>query len=125
MKTTFVIAAVIAAASLLGACQYAETPEPVTAAPVAEQHREAHALAQAACAGCHSVEAYGLSPNSAAPEWPVIANTPGLTRETLTFWLTEAHNYPEQMDFYLDEDEVEQLVDYMLTLRRDDYHPPY
>jgi len=113
---------IIAGALLLGACQHAGAPEPVT---IAEEHRDAHALAQAACAGCHSVEAYGLSPNTAAPEWPVIANTPGLTRETLTVWLTGAHNYPEQMDFYLEEGEIEQLVDYMLTLRRDDYHPPY
>ncbi|ANC50490.1 phosphoribosylamine--glycine ligase [Aurantiacibacter atlanticus] len=71
------------------------------------------------------VEPYGQSPNAQAPEWPRIANTPGLTRETLTEWLTEAHNYPEQMDFYLEADEVELLVDYMMTLRRDDYHPPY
>ncbi len=121
IKTIFIIAGTL----VLGACQYADAPTPVTAASVAEEHREGHALAQAACSGCHSVEAFGLSPNSAAPEWPVIANTRGLTRETLTVWLTEAHNYPEQMDFYLEEDEVEQLVDYMLTLRRDDFHPPY
>ena len=82
-------------------------------------------MAQAACAGCHSVEAYGLSPNAEAPEWAVIANTPGLTRETLLTWLTGAHNYPEQMDFYLDQDEAETLADYMLSLRREDYHPPY
>lgn len=101
----------------LAACQ--TTPEAAAPDP------EAHALAQAACAGCHSVEPYGLSPNPEAPEWPLIANREGLTRETLTTWLTSAHNYPEEMDFYLEEDEVAQLVDYMLTLRREDYHPPY
>lgn len=103
----------------LSACQTVE-PEP---AAVADP--EDHALAQAACGSCHSVEAYGLSPNPDAPEWPVIANSRALTRESLTTWLVDAHNYPAEMDFYLEDDEVQQLVDYMLTLRREDYHPPY
>jgi len=115
------ITTTLAGTLLLGACQHAEPP----VAEIAPENREAHALAQAACAGCHSVEAMGLSPNPDAPEWPVIANTPGLTRETLLAWLTEAHNYPDQMDFYLEQDEAEMLADYMLTLRREDYHPPY
>jgi mono/diheme cytochrome c family protein len=101
----------------------AAQPAPLPAA-VADRG-EGYRLAQAACSQCHSIEAFGLSPNTAAPEWPVIANTPGLTRETLTTWLTDAHNYPGEMDFYLEADEVGQLVDYMLTLRREDYHPPY
>ncbi|APE27028.1 hypothetical protein [Aurantiacibacter gangjinensis] len=108
---------------IVAAC--AATPvQPIqtVAAPAASS--EAHALAQAACAGCHSVKPYGLSPNPDAPEFYVIANTPGLTRETLRAWLIEAHNYPEQMDFYLEEDEAETLTDYMLTLRRADYQPP-
>ncbi len=105
---------------VLAACQTTQ-PEPVAI----EADPEDRALAQAACGGCHSVEAYGLSPNADAPEWPAIANRRGLTRETLTTWLVDAHNYPEDMDFYLEDDEVEQLVDYMLTLRRENYHPPY
>lgn len=116
MKPFWITALLLTA---LPACQTVE-PEPVAEADPAD-----HALAQAACGGCHSVEAYGLSPNPDAPEWPVIANTRGLTRETLTTWLVDAHNYPTEMDFYLEDDEVEQLVDYMLTLRREDYHPPY
>ncbi|MDE1466972.1 c-type cytochrome [Aurantiacibacter sp. D1-12] len=116
---------IAAGALILAACQHAGAESPVQTQAAADEGSEGLALAQAACAGCHSVEAYGLSPNPAAPEWPVIANTQGLTRETLTHWLTQAHNYPEQMDFYLEEDEVELLVDYMLTLQRDDYHPPY
>ncbi len=109
----------LAAMALLAACQTAQPDTATKADP------EDHALAQAACGGCHSVEPYGLSPNPQAPEWPAIANTRGLTRESLTRWLTDAHNYPVDMDFYLEEDEVQQLVDYLLTLRREDYHPPY
>lgn len=111
------ILAVPVATLVLAACQ--TTPETAAIDP------EAHALAQAACAGCHSVERVGLSPNPDAPEWPVIANTPGLTRETLTVWLTDAHNYPEEMDFYLEDDEIDQLVSYLLSLKDSDYHPPY
>lgn len=103
---------------LVAACQTTSQEE----VPV---HPEAHALAQAACAGCHSVEAIGLSPNPDAPEWPVIANTPGLTRQSLTVWLNDAHAYPEEMDFYLEQDEVDMLVGYILSLRDEDYHPPY
>ncbi|MFB0613545.1 c-type cytochrome [Aurantiacibacter poecillastricola] len=116
MKTPWTLAIL---AAVLSACQTVE-PE-----PIAEADPEDRALAQAACGGCHSVEAYGLSPNSDAPEFPAIANRRNLTRETLTTWLVDAHNYPEEMDFYLEDDEVQQLVDYILTLRRVDYHPPY
>lgn len=112
----------LGAGALLAGCQTAPEPEPTA---VRSYDPQAHTLAQAACSQCHSIEPVGLSPNPEAPEWPVIANTPGLTRETLTTWLLEAHNYPEQMDFYLEEDEVEMLIDYMLTLQSDEYHPPY
>lgn len=110
----------LSAFTMLAACQTTEA-EPVAA----QADPEDRALAQAACGSCHSVEPFGLSPNPQAPEWPTIANRPGLTRETLTTWLVDAHNYPVDMDFYLEDDEVQQLVDYMLTLRREDYHPPY
>ena len=112
----------LASAILLTTLTACQTVEPE---PVAMADPEDHALAQAACGSCHSVEPYGLSPNPQAPEWPAIANRRGVTRETLTMWLVDAHNYPGEMDFYLEEDEVQQLVDYMLTLRREDYHPPY
>lgn len=119
------LVALLGLAALAG-CQTAPAPATVAsgAAP-SENEERGYRLAQAACSQCHSIEAFGLSPNSDAPEWPVIANTPGLTRETLTTWLTDAHNYPGEMDFYLEADEVDQLVEYLLTLRREDYHPAY
>ncbi|MBH5323309.1 cytochrome c family protein [Aurantiacibacter sediminis] len=115
---------VASAAIALAACQPSSGQETAEAG-AQPMHSEGYALAQAACAGCHSIEPMGLSPNPQAPEFPVIANTPGLTRETLTNWLIEAHNYPEQMDFYLEQDEAEMLVVYMLTLQSEDFHPPY
>ncbi len=114
------LSALLGLAALAG-CQTAPAP----AAVASENEERGHRLAQAACSQCHSIEAFDVSPGGAAPNWTDIANTPGLTRETLTTWLTDAHNYPGEMDFYLEPDEVGQLVDYMLTLRRENYHPPY
>jgi mono/diheme cytochrome c family protein len=105
-------------ALLLGACQPAAAPE--TAAPARDRGL---AFAQGSCGGCHAVERGGLSPNPGAPPFAAIVNQPGLTRDTLGAWLRDAHNYPEEMEFYLVEPEVDALVAYMLTLRGDDYRP--
>ena len=110
------------AALLIAGCQTTPATQVATASPLAAG--DAHALAQAACAGCHSVERYGLSPNPASPEFPTIANASGLSVASLTNWLRNAHNYPEEMDFYLEDDEVAALVGYILTLRDEDYQPP-
>lgn len=104
----------------LSACQ----TTPASSALQSEEMRQARGFAQAACGGCHGVERYGLSANPEAPEWPTIVNRPGLTEATLRDYLLNAHNYPEQMDFYLDADEVDRLVAYMLTLQQEHYRLP-
>ncbi len=109
-----------AVSSGLAACQ----PLPAAQEPAPPPHHEVLAFAQAACGGCHAVEADAISPVAEAPEWPRIVNAQGLTRATLRSWLVDAHNYPEEMDFTLDPPQVDDLVDYMLTLRRSDYRPP-
>lgn len=85
---------------------------------------DAKALAQGACGGCHSIEQHGLSPDPKATEFARIANRKGLTRASLTAWLREAHNYPSEMDFYLETDEVNQLVRYIMTLKIPDHELP-
>ncbi|TIX51356.1 c-type cytochrome [Alteraurantiacibacter aquimixticola] len=117
-------AAAGAAALLLAACQTYGGEDAVQATPAKPVGGDTHALAQAACGGCHSIERFGLSANPEAPEFPTIANRPGLTIATLTNWLRDAHNYPEEMDFYLDDDEVAALANYILTLEDEDYQPP-
>jgi len=97
----------------LAACQTTETalqPDPP-------------AFVEAACGGCHAVEPPFLSPNPEAPSFEAIANREGLSQETLADWLADAHNYPETMDFDLERAQVEQIADYMITLRREDYVP--
>lgn len=102
---------------LLAACQ--QVPAVDTASsPLAAQGRD---LAQRTCAGCHAIGRDAISPYSTAPLFPVIANQEGLTAETLSVWLRGAHNYPREMDFYLQEAEVNALVAYMLTLRDPNY----
>jgi mono/diheme cytochrome c family protein len=106
---------------MLGACQM---PAPVASTPAPANLAAAHRLAQGSCGGCHSVEAYGLSPNPASPAFAEIANRPGLTGETLTTWLRDAHNYPEEMEFSLEGDEVALIAAHITSLRRPGYQPP-
>ena len=82
------------------------------------------AFAQSTCGGCHAVGRSGHSSNSNAPPFMAIVNQAGLTRETLSTWLRGAHNYPAEMDFYLNEQQVRRLVAYMLTLRDPHYRRP-
>ena len=84
------------------------------------------AFSQAACGGCHAVEPPGLSPNPKSPTFADIANSPGLTDDTLAIWLADAHNYPEEMDFDLNQGQVETIARHMLRLRDPDYEKtPY
>ncbi|WP_336985647.1 hypothetical protein [Altererythrobacter aquiaggeris] len=84
---------------------------------------QALAFAQAACADCHAVEAPDLSPHPGAPSFAAVANRKGLTSETLSAYLRDAHNYPEAMDFDLDAPQVDALTRYILTLRDDGFAP--
>lgn len=115
-------AAALLAALALGACQsLAGAPSNVAAMPA--QAPSPPAFVEAACGGCHSVEPPFLSPNPHAPSFESIANREGLTESTVARWLTDAHNYPEAMDFDLEPEHVEQIADYLIKLQREDYVP--
>ena len=77
---------------------------------------------EAICADCHAVTADTLSINPEAPGFADIANSPGLTRDTLVAFLSDAHNYPMQMDVDLSEDDIALIADYIVTLQSEDYH---
>lgn len=77
----------------------------------------------AVCGDCHGVEPPFLSPNPQAPGFDAIANSVGLTGESLTAWLIDAHNYPELMEFALSKEEARAVAEYMVTLQREDYVP--
>ncbi|MCX7864250.1 MAG: hypothetical protein N2423_04300 [Novosphingobium sp.] len=118
--------------AVAAACQAVapETSEPMRS-PVAanrvasgEQHVPDLAFMQAACGDCHGLARDELSPNPAAPAFSEIANRPGLSAETLSNWLRDAHNYPEAMDFELTDARAEALTAHILALRDQTYKPP-
>jgi mono/diheme cytochrome c family protein len=104
----------------LAACQGL----PPAAPGVSTTADRGRAFAQASCSGCHAVARFGSSSNPDAPPFPAIANQEGLSAESLTYWLRGAHNYPQEMDFHLNERQVEELVAYLLTLRDPNYRRP-
>jgi len=112
-RLTLLAPAAASAALALSACVTTPAPPPP----------EPPAFVEAACGGCHSVEPPFLSPNTTAPSFEAVANRPGVTRATIKAWLRNAHNYPEQMDFDLTSEKVDEVADYMITLRRRDYIP--
>lgn len=82
------------------------------------------AFAQSHCAVCHAVTVGQSSPRAEAPAFESVVNTPGLTATTLQDWLRNSHNYPDAMTFRVEDDNIGDLAAYMLTLRKDSYHPP-
>ena len=118
MRLTVISAMVVLACA---ACQHTGDSKIAQAAPLSTAEHEQLAFVQAACGGCHAVEPPWLSPNPLAPRWVDIANRAELSEGSLASWLRDAHNYPEEMDFDLDPDQVDLIASYMLTLRSPDY----
>ena len=132
MTSRFILPAALATCAL-AACQ---TPEPAPSAdPQATAGLSRVELAEpdadgvpmlvgAMCGSCHAVAPGELSPLPQAPTFPSIANREGLTRETLTTYLRDAHNYPDIMDVGLTDEDVALVVDYMVSLQDPDYRQP-
>lgn len=129
MKSQPVLLAAVGAFAL-AACQSPQPAEPAAAsandATRGAALTEADAdgvpmLVSAVCGSCHAVTPGTLSPLPQAPTFPSIANREGLTRETLTTYLRDAHNYPDIMDVGLTDEDVAQVVDYMVSLKDPDY----
>ena len=88
-----------------------------------EQQARGYAFAKTNCTGCHAITPAGTSANPEAPHFQTIANMPRLTRETLRNFLRDSHNYPAAMNFTVEPGQVEDLTDYVLSLRKADYKP--
>ncbi len=119
------------AAFSIAACQpvlQAEAgPVPaVAAAPLALSGpaKTGYELSNALCSGCHATELGELSPNPMSPTFEMIANSKGLTLDTLSVYLKDSHNYPETMNFEVAHEDSDVLAAYIITLRSDDYTPP-
>ena len=116
------IVEVMALASLLLAGCQSAGPVAAPAAPPSTAAADAVPdYVTAICGECHAVKDNAVSPNPQAPGFADIANSPGLTRDTLVTFLSDAHNYPMQMDVDLVDEDIEVIADYMLTLQSEDY----
>ncbi len=82
------------------------------------------AFVQQACGTCHATTPLAISPDPRAPNFAEVANSPGLTADTLDIWLRNAHNYPAQMNFTLDDEQIAAIERHMLRLRDPDYELP-
>lgn len=94
----------------------------VATAPAAAEDQlgnaaEGAAYARANCAECHGVEpaASDFSPNPDAPDFSVVANTPGMTERALAVWLQTSH--PTMPDFILTETARDNLIAYIMSLK--------
>jgi len=123
MRRTALVAFVIALAA--GGCTAGQDSPRVPAAASSQDTPAGRGLAfaQARCAACHAVSA-GLSAVPEAPTFESIANTTGLSRETLRPWLRNSHNFPEAMKFTIAPEQVDDLAAYILTLKSPTYRPP-
>ncbi len=123
LRALALLAAPLAA---LAACQApgSENPPPMLGkATSSSRDTRAPGFVEGACGGCHAVEPPFLSPNPRSPSFAAIANRPGLSEKSFAAWLSEAHNYPEEMDFTLTSAQIDQIAAYMATLRNAGYVP--
>lgn len=79
---------------------------------------EGLAYARAHCAECHGVETSSedFSPNADAPDFSVVANTPGMTERALVVWLQTSH--PTMPDLIIPPEARDNLVAYIMTLKK-------
>ena len=108
----------------LAACQSLPAEPPSPAPVMRGATSPGRSFAEAQCSSCHGVVGHLSSSNPDAPPFAAIANQEGLTEETLATWLRGAHNYPAEMNFYLNERQVNELVAYFLSLRSPNYRRP-
>jgi mono/diheme cytochrome c family protein len=111
IRPPLTLAFTLASAASLAACQTTGT------AKTAEKPPLAPAFVEAACGGCHGVEPPFFSPNPRAPSFADMATRKGVGDGPLAKWLSNAHNYPEDMEFDLTAEQIDQIVAYMVTLR--------
>jgi mono/diheme cytochrome c family protein len=74
------------------------------------------AYAQRTCSGCHNVLRTGAaSPNTDAPPFKQIANTPGMSITALTVWSRTSH--PTMPNLVIPPNDMDNLIAYIMSLR--------
>ncbi len=92
----------------------AQRPAPTGAAPVAVD--PGRAFAERACAGCHSVDATGVSPNGRAPAFRDLASRRSDAELTTALGEISRNGHVEMPPIYITPDEMRQVVAYMRSL---------
>jgi len=89
---------------------------PVLADEAGDPNR-GHAYARAHCAECHGVETTrdDFSPNVDAPDFAVVANTPGMTERAVGVWLQTPH--PSMPNLMIAADDRGDLAAYIMSLK--------
>jgi mono/diheme cytochrome c family protein len=110
---------------LVGALILAVTTRPVGASQsvfrMANVERGV-AIARGICSECHAVErARTMSPNSEAPSFERIANTPGMSDLALLAFLYTPHR--EMPNIVLTHQEADDIIDYIRTMRAPEPSP--
>jgi tetratricopeptide (TPR) repeat protein len=78
--------------------------------------RKGLSYAQKVCATCHNVlRTEAASPNSRAPAFKRIANTPGMSITALTVWSRTTH--PTMPNIVIEPNDMDDLIAYILSLR--------
>jgi cytochrome c len=75
-----------------------------------------HRLAEAWCKECHAIEAAAPRTAHTAPDFAEIANRPATTALSLKVFLRT--NHPSMPNIVIAPDEADQLVNYILSLKR-------
>lgn len=116
-------ALILAIATTAAAALEARVPPPAGRQGLTPAEQRGKALAQRRCSACHAVVRNGVSPNPEAPSFDHIANMAGLAPPTLRQFLRDSHNFPAVMNFRLEDEQVDDLAEYVVTLQRPDYRP--
>jgi mono/diheme cytochrome c family protein len=97
-------------------------PFPTLAQEVGNPTR-GHEYARAHCAECHGVETTSddFSPNADAPDFAVVANTPGMTERAVGVWLQTSH--PTMPDLMITPANRDDLAAYIMSLRKPGERP--
>ena len=109
---------------LLSACAVTPPVDPANGLQMNSPEWRGQKFASNRCADCHSIGYGESSPLAAVPSFSAVANTPGLSSALLARWLRDHGNYPDEMYFEIPAESIDDLVAYMLTLRRTERQDP-
>jgi mono/diheme cytochrome c family protein len=106
---------IVATCLLSGVLAWLTMPSPSHAQDVGDVAKGRDYAARV-CAQCHAITAdTGRSPQPRVATFPTIANTPGMTAQALSIWLTTSH--PTMPNLIIELEDRRNVVAYIVSLR--------